>query len=188
MRRRKRQLTTPAIKTAEQLAFESAWNAGNPQKEDPNVSPLTQSTSFNVQPPSNNSQSTSNSVSGGTAGTAVNVASILFGENSHDSSAENDGNKFQREFSNNSQSIPALESTFQEENLVNDKKGNDEVIVLDNEDNYQQHDSFNHDKEQLVHSKLPPPPLGIFRPKQRRNIISIDDILEEPKRISRPER
>lgn len=221
MRKKKMQTLPPNVpKTAEQIAFESQWNAGAQPKSnaDPSSNSQIQPTIFDPKPTCSSQLPH--------ASPSASVASILFGESSSSSNTNNNSNDknhqdFHKdslnidEFSSfddteskkglcsfedkvfNNKVIPGLEMNIEELSMDLNKHVEAENIidlVEENAPTIQQPDDtiqiLSHLKKMPKIVALPNKdiPIPRFRPRIQRNMIDIDDILNEPRRFTRPDK
>lgn len=179
---RKKALQNP-VKTVEQKKFESQWMAGNAKSKKSNYPLESSSIGSNiltVQVPPSNAMMPD-----------LAVASMLFPSststtNHHERDFQNDffdansfgsfddpsRNKFQEQMFQRSTSIPGLDVTVSEPKL--DEVPN-EIIDLENDENSSVVENIQSDQPN-------------FKPKGERNIIDIENILENPARMQRAER
>jgi hypothetical protein len=192
-------------KTAEQLQFESQWNAGDPKQDEKPQS------SYEQQPkPTITSQLPPISSSARVDQENVSASSILFGSATSSSTSAQKKEDFKNDTfddedfasfddmsegtSNNrfyhraitdtkTSVIPGLEVTAEPEIIETRKEIDPETIVLDPEDAPPIPQIVQVVRKKKDHVK--PPPLACFRPKVKRNVIDIGQILDEPGRSNR---
>lgn len=184
---RKKALQNP-VKTVEQKKFESQWIAGDAKSPKKTIFPHESSNNsigsniLTVQVPPSNASSASDSAvapllfgppSSLTTNQEKDFVSDSFDTNTFGSFDDPSSGNFQDEMFHRTISIPGLDVAIHEPKI---DEATYEIIDLDNDDN----ESFPR--------KNIPNDLPNFKPKDERNIVDIENILENPARMQRADR